>query len=156
MQLKTFDGNPRRYLLKTFRTSFVTEAGAPDPSVHNAVEAVAVARAILASLDADQEHFILLALNTKNRVYGFKTVHTGGTSQSIVDRRLVMSAALRLDAVKFIIVHNHPSGNSAPSAEDRHTTETLKEAGKILACPLLDHIIIGENEHFSFADAGYI
>lgn len=154
--MKTPTDNPRRYSLKTFRTTFVTEAGAPDPRLSNSRDVVNIVRDILGQLDANQEHFILLALNTKNRVYGFKVIHSGGMAQSIVDARLVMGAALKLEAASMIIAHNHPSGEPNPSMEDRGVTARLMSASKIMGIKFLDHVIIGDEDYFSFSDAGLL
>ena len=156
MRLVTYSGNPRRYSLKTFRTSFVVEEGPEDPHVKNSDEAAWVAKAIFETLDANQEHFIVLALNTKNAVFGYKVLFSGGMAISIVDIKLVMTAALKLEAAAFIVAHNHPSGDPTPSREDMDITHRLFAAGKLLSIKFLDHVIIGENHTYSFADNGRI
>lgn len=152
----TTNENPRRYSLKTFRTTFVVEEGAPDPAINNSREMFHLAQTILSTLDADQEHFIVLALNTKNRVYGYKNLHTGGTQSAVVDVRLVAKTAIALEATSIAIIHNHPSGVPTPSAEDRAITSRIYKGMQILGMRLLDHIIVGDNDYFSFADAGIL
>jgi DNA repair protein RadC len=155
MNLTSFEGNPRRYSLKTIKTSFVVEDGPPDPQVSSASDAIRIGRAIMDTLDANQEHFLLLALNTKNKVYGYKVLFTGGVSASTVDIKIVMRTALFLEAVSFIVFHNHPSGNPYPSQEDVSVTHRLTEAGKLLSIRLLDHIILGEGGMYhSFQESG--
>jgi hypothetical protein len=91
-----------------------------------------IARSIYGTLDADKEHFALLTLNNKNRVNGFKVVSTGSVTASIVHPREVWRAALHLCAAAVIFVHNHPSGDPAPSQEDQEITRRLKETGDML------------------------
>ena len=148
--------NPiRKYRFETYKVSLVIEDG-PSPQISNSRDLAAFARALLDTMDANQEHFIILAMDTKNKVVGFKKLHSGGISSSIVDPNLVFRAALALDANSICAVHNHPSGNPLPSSEDRAITERLHKGGMILKIKLLDHIIIGTDDYYSFADAGFL
>jgi DNA repair protein RadC len=104
--------------------------------------------------DATQEMFLLLALNTKNRVTREVTVSMGTLNSSIVHPRDVFKHALREAAAAVIFVHNHPSGDPAPSAEDRALTRRLVEAGKLLNIRVLDHVIVGARHAYSFAEQG--
>src|SRR5687767_219907 len=98
------------YRLKTFNVTFVSEPGQSPANhrVRDADDLDYVARAILQGLDADKEHFILLALNNKNRVNGFKVVATGCLTSTIIHPREVYTAALNLTAAAIAFVHNHP------------------------------------------------
>jgi len=118
--------------------------------------AVNIIRGIFSDLDADQEHFVILALNKANQINGFKVVHSGGLSQSLVDPATVFRFALLFGASAIIAVHNHPSGRTEPSQEDRAITNKLTECGKILGVILLDHIIVASGGHFSFREAGIL
>src|SRR5215467_4460928 len=129
------------YWLKTFRVQFVAEpvdfpAGSPCRSSEDVKR---VARAIYQTLDADKEHFLLLAMNNKNRVNGFKVVSTGSLTASLVHPREVWRAALHLCAAAVIFVHNHP----APSQEDQEITRRLKQRGDMLGIRVLDHVVLG-------------
>lgn len=93
---------------------------------------------------ADREHFIVLMLNTKNRVIGINTVSIGSLNASIVHPRECFKAAIIHNAHSIILVHNHPSGDPTPSREDIDITRRLAEAGKILGIEVLDHVIIGD------------
>ncbi|HEY6368157.1 MAG TPA: JAB domain-containing protein [Candidatus Binatia bacterium] len=106
-----------------------------------------MARSIYQRLDADKEHFLLLTLNNKNRVNGFKVVSTGSLTASLVHPREVWRAALHLCAAAVIFVHNHPSGEPTPSQEDQEITRRLKETGDILGIRVLDHVV---QRFFSF------
>jgi DNA repair protein RadC len=117
-------------------------------------DAAAVARAIYDSLDADKEHFVVLALNQKHRLIGYKHVSTGTLTSSLVHPREVFTVALELRAAALIFVHNHPSGDSFPSQEDLEITRRLKSCGEILGFRILDHIILGRSQIYSFSDRG--
>lgn len=90
---------------------------------------------------------MLLTLNNKNRVNGFKVVSTGSLTASLVHPREVWRAALHLCAAAVIFVHNHPSGEPTPSQEDQEITRRLKETGDILGIRVLDHVV---QRFFSF------
>ena len=115
-----------------------------------------VARAIYAGLDADKEHFLLLVINNKNRINGFKVISTGSLTASLVHPREVWRAALHLCAAAVIFVHNHPSGDPAPSQEDTEITRRLKETGDMLGIRELDHVVLGQERFFSFSDRGLL
>lgn len=107
--------------------------------------------------DEKREHFCCVLLDTKNQVMNWLTVHIGTVSSSVVGVREFFRPALQQGATSVIAVHNHPSGNPAPSQEDIEVTRALAEAGKILEVPLLDHVIIGTTEDFvSLHRLGYI
>ncbi len=103
----------------------------------------------------DREVFAVVTLDAKNRMIGIHTAAVGSLSSSIVLPRDVLKVAVLQSAASIICCHDHPSGDSAPSREDRECTERLAAAAKILGIRLLDHIVFGE-EYFSFADAGLI
>ena len=115
-----------------------------------------MARVIYATLDADKEHFVLLVMNNKNRVNGFKVISTGSLTASLVHPREVWRSALHLCAAAVVFVHNHPSGDPAPSPEDIDTTRRLKETGDLLGIRVLDHLVLGEQRCFSFSDRGLL
>lgn len=103
-----------------------------------------------------QEEVKLILLNRSNKVLGIYSLATGGITSCVVDVRLILSVALKTLATGLIIVHNHPSGNINPSADDRKITEQLKSACKIMGIQLLDHLIITKEDYFSFADEGIL
>lgn len=157
-----FDGMPHeiRYTLQTFvvrdphdTKSAVYRNGTP---LRDSNSTAAYARGIYEQLDADKEHFVLLALNNKNRVIGFKVISTGTLTASLVHPREVFRAALFLDAAALIFVHNHPSGDPAPSTEDLDITRRLKEIADVMGLRVLDHIILGHERFASFSDKGLL
>ena len=105
--------------------------------------------------DLEQEHFVVLLLNSKNIVTKQAWVYKGTLNSSIIHPREVFNIAIRESSNSIIVVHNHPSGDVTPSKEDITTTYRLKECGDILGINLLDHIIIGDNKFTSLVEAGY-
>jgi DNA repair protein RadC len=103
-----------------------------------------------------QEHFVCLYLNTKNQVIHKQTIFIGSLNASIVHPREVFREALKRSAASIIALHNHPSGDPAPSREDIEVTKRLSECGKIIGIDLLDHLIIGENKFVSLKEKGYL
>jgi DNA repair protein RadC len=103
-----------------------------------------------------QEHFVCLYLNTKNQVLHRQTIFIGSLNASIVHPREVYKEAFRRSAASVICIHNHPSGDPAPSREDIEVTKRLVECGKILGIELLDHLIIGEHKYVSLKEKGYV
>jgi DNA repair protein RadC len=103
-----------------------------------------------------QEHFVCLYLNTKNQVIHKQTVFIGSLNASIVHPREVFKEGLKRSAASIIALHNHPSGDPAPSREDIEVTKRLVECGKIIGIELLDHLIIGENKFVSLKEKGYL
>jgi DNA repair protein RadC len=91
---------------------------------------------------SQQEQFMVVFLNTKNHIIGYKILYMGGLDRSIVHPREVYKEALKVSAARIIAVHNHPSGDVSPSENDRLVTKVLEEAGDTMGIPLLDHLIV--------------
>lgn len=131
------------------------------PSQRPQVNSSASAYEILkAGWDPDKiefiEQFKVLLLSRSNRVLGQYELSTGGTAGTVVDLRLIFAAALKANASGIIMAHNHPSGTLAASQADRDITKKVREAGRILEIPLLDHLIITIEGYYSFADQGML
>ena len=103
-----------------------------------------------------KEHFCAAYLNSKNRVLCTRTIHIGTINTSLVGMREVFREAIKEGAASLIAVHNHPSGDPNPSAQDISITHKLKESGKLLGVPLLDHVIIGRQCYYSFQEKGFL
>ncbi len=101
-----------------------------------------------------KENFMVAVLNTKNCIIGLETVSVGTLNSSLAHPREVFRIAISKCANAIILVHNHPSGDPLPSNEDKRVTRQMWDAGKILNIGVLDHIIVGGENYFSFADAG--
>lgn len=106
--------------------------------------------------DLKREIFKVLFLNRKNELILDQDLFFGTLTGSAVYPREIMASALEYKAAGLVFVHNHPSGDPAPSAEDQRLTKDLIWAAKLLTIQVLDHIIIGHNTYFSFADQGLI
>lgn len=103
---------------------------------------------------ACQEEFIVLYVNRANVPLGIYKAAKGGISSTTADVRLIMSVALKAMASGIIISHNHPSGNVKPSLSDDAITQKMRDAGKLLEIPVLDHIIVAPHHgYFSYVDA---
>lgn len=97
----------------------------------------------------DQEHFLVVFLNTKNHILGYRVLFRGGLDRSIVHPREIFKYAVSYSAARIIVVHNHPSGDVTPSANDYQVTQVIEEAGATMGIPLLDHIIISSSGYTS-------
>lgn len=107
-------------------------------------------------VDQNKEHFWAMGLNTKNRVLYLELVSLGTLTEGLIHPREVFKSAILKSACSLIFCHNHPSGESSPSGEDITTTQVLKKGGKVLGFKILDHIILGKNDVFSFAKEGML
>ncbi len=106
--------------------------------------------------DESYEQFWILLLNRANKIIEKHCVSEGGLTGTVADPRKIFKRALEKNACAMVLCHNHPSGNIQPSDADTKLTKKLKEAGKLLDIDVLDHIIIGNEKFFSFADEGLI
>jgi DNA repair protein RadC len=106
--------------------------------------------------DRVRERFLVLWLNSANRVTGFEIISEGILNSSIVHSREIFRGAIVATAAAVIIAHNHPSESAEPSAEDIQITKQVVEAGKIIGIPVHDHIIFAGNTYTSLAESGLI
>ncbi len=106
----------------------------------------------------DREQFCVLLLNTKNKMIGLNIVSTGCLSSATVHPREVLKPAILANAGAMVLCHNHPSGDTSPSSEDRAITKRIILASSFVGITVHDHIIINmeDDEFFSFADEGLI
>lgn len=102
----------------------------------------------------EQEVFACVFLNNQNQVLAFEEIFKGTLSEVNVYPREVIKRCLAHNAAKIILAHNHPSGNPTPSRADRELTRVLQESLNLLEIKLLDHIVVGQKECFSFLEAG--
>lgn len=104
----------------------------------------------------EQEEFLVILLNAKNRVIHVETVSRGTLTASLVHPREIFKSAIRRSAHAMILAHNHPSGDPAPSREDREVTQRLIHAGKLLGIEVLDHVVVGRGRYVSFRERGLV
>ncbi len=102
-----------------------------------------------------KEYFVVMYLNQANKVIGVQKLSIGGLTSAVADVRLLFGTALKILATGIVISHNHPSGNTKPSLQDRNITKQISEAGRLLDIKLLDHLIITpDDQYISMADNG--
>lgn len=108
-----------------------------------------VANLLLADMAVlDQEHLRILLLNTRNEVLGIQEIYVGNVNSSVVRAAEVFRPAVQANAPSIIVVHNHPSGDPAPSSQDVDITNELISTGKLLGIELLDHVVLGRGNRF--------
>lgn len=107
-------------------------------------------------MDLSHEQFWVLLLNRANEVIRPFQVSIGGVAGTVADPKIIFKSAIEYLASAIILVHNHPSGNLTPSQADKDLTKKVKEAGRLLDIPILDHLIFGDNGYYSFADQGIL
>ena len=106
--------------------------------------------------DLKTEIFKVMYLDSSNRIIDISDAAIGTVNQAMPIVREIIHSALQKFAVSIICAHNHPSANINPSTQDKKFTRELREAGKLMEIKVLDHVIIGDNEFFSFADEGIL
>jgi DNA repair protein radc len=106
--------------------------------------------------DKPYEEFWVLLLNRSNKVLRKVCIGEGGMSGTVVDPKKIFKIAIENNAACIILCHNHPSGNLKPSDSDIKLTKKIKEAGNNLDISVLDHVIIGDEKYYSFADEGIL
>jgi DNA repair protein RadC len=148
-------GAPRLYRIPRYSVRLVREGSYPaqDRTIRNSHTAAAILGPLVDGLD--REHFVACGLDAKHRIIGVNLVAVGSLSLAIVHPREVFKPAVLMSAAALLVAHNHPSGDSSPSLEDRALTARLRQAGEVLGITLLDHVILGESQHYSFADHGW-
>ena len=143
------------YRLPRYRITLVCEETLSGPleAIHTSIAAALLLRPCFEGLD--REHFLVCGLDAKHRIIGINIVSVGSLTLAIVHPREVFKPLILMHAAAFICAHNHPSSDPTPSPEDRVLTQRLRHGAELLGITLLDHIVLGENRHFSFADQGW-
>jgi DNA repair protein RadC len=116
--------------------------------VHALDVALALVRDVLAGLDPDQEHWVMLVLDTANHAEGYKIIGSGAQDRVDVDCAQVFRSALLLGARSIVVAHNQPRGQLAASLRDMRLTTLLAFSGKVLDIPVLDHLILGQHTSY--------
>jgi DNA repair protein RadC len=118
--------------------------------VNSPGEVVNFARAKLGS--EKNEVFLIIYVNARNRMEGFEIMNEGTVDYVVIYPRKIIKQALKYNATRLIVIHNHPSGECDPSAADIRLTESLKKAANVMDILLLDHIVVGGSRYFSFKE----
>lgn len=103
-----------------------------------------------------QEQLVLCMFDSKCRLMADEVISKGSVNSSIVPPREIFMLALQKCAVHIVLLHNHPSGVSAPSGEDDEVTRRIAECGQMIGIPLSDHIIIGDHNYYSYRESGLL
>ena len=144
-----------RYGVPRYRVTLVREgraipAGGP---IQASDRAALLLRPLFAGLDREQ--FLICGLDAKHGLIGINIVSTGSLTLAIVHPREVFKPLILMNAGAWLCAHNHPSGDTTPSPEDRVLTKRLRDAGELFGIPLLDHLILADERYYSFADQGW-
>ena len=143
------------YRAPRYRVTLVSEEVgliASEP-ISTSIAAAALLRPCFEGLDREQ--FVVCGLDAKHRVIGINLVSIGSLTLAIVHPREVFKPLILMNAAACLCVHNHPSSDPTPSQEDRVLTQRLRQAAELLGITLLDHLVLGEDRHYSFADHGW-
>jgi len=147
--LQTLSDNTIREL---YKSRFTKKRG---ERLQSSAVAAEHARAFLATLTSDQEHFCCVFLDAQNQIISTELMSSGGISSAAVFPRVIIKRMLDLESTSLICFHNHPSGETKPSQSDKALTKKLDTALKSIDCQLLDHLVIGDG-YLSFCDEGLL
>lgn len=103
-----------------------------------------------------KEYFKVLFLNQASQVLGYTLISEGGITDTSVDVRVILQAALLTNSVALVLAHNHPSGSLKPSQQDIEITKQVKRAAKLMRIEVFDHLILTDEGYYSFADEGQL
>ena len=117
------------------------------------MSAVQAIRTMIA--DEARENVVVLALNARRTITGAQVVSSGTLTQGLAHPREIFRMAIQLNAAAIIVGHNHPSGDPSPSPDDHALTRRLRESAEILGIPLVDHVIVGQDSFYSYAEHGW-
>ena len=141
-------------LIKELCTEYMAEKLKSRDLLSSPGAVVDFARMKLAALP--HEDFMVIFLNVKNEIITYVTIHEGTVDRAVVYPRKIIESALAHHAVGLILIHNHPSGHPEPSAEDKAITNAIASACRPMDIRVLDHVVIGRNGYFSFAEEGLL
>jgi DNA repair protein RadC len=122
--------------------------------IRSASDVATFVRSILT--DNSREHFIAMFLDAMHQVAAYSVVSIGTANSAPVTPREVYQRAIVAGAIAIAVAHNHPSGSPLPSDEDHKVTKRLFESGVLLGIKLLDHVVVTDNEHYSFSENGVL
>jgi len=106
--------------------------------------------------DLSHEEFYAVYVNRNNKIISVRQISKGGLTGTVADGKVIFQKALEAKATGIVLAHNHPSGASDPSPADMHLTKSLQKFGTMIDLQILDHLIITDNNYFSFADEGIL
>lgn len=136
------------------RRTLAARAARKAETVSTPEDVVRLVRPLL--VGRDREHFLALALNTKNRLLRIIEVSVGSLNTSIVHPRELFREAVAVSAASVVICHGHPSNDPTPSSADLQLTRRLAKAGEVLGIEVIDHVILGGDAHVSLRQMGVL
>lgn len=147
----------KSYTWRRVHVSLVRER-APEPyeakrAMRSGADAASLLRAFLG--DDPRERFVAIYLDIRNVVLGIHEVSVGTAGGAMVHPREVFGPAMTLAASAVVVAHNHPSGDPTPSSEDKTVTDRLRSVGELVGIQLLDHVVMGTERFYSFADESF-
>ncbi len=119
-------------------------------AIKEAIDAAAFVRSVLT--DNSREHCIALYLDASHHIASYSVISIGGANSAFIAPREVFQRAVLIGAISIILAHNHPSGSLEPSYQDREITRRMKDAGGIMAIPILDHVIVTDQGSLSLRE----
>lgn len=147
-------------ILNTYKLQLIKENGKSYPAHDRTLDSPSKVANLLFDLDVDKEPIetlYLLLFDARLRLIGLSRLSTGTATMSIVDPKAILQTALLSNAVGIMLAHNHPSGDCAPSLEDRHATDKVKQVCDLVGIHFHDHLIIGhDGQYFSFSSYGML
>jgi DNA repair protein RadC len=150
----------KKYSIESFKIKYMAEKPLQTKKelLTNPERVISTFRSLVSEFDGgiSVEHFGVFFLNTQNELIGFKMFNTGTVDQVAVYPRMIVHTSLMIGASGMILAHNHPSGYSDPSENDKQLTRLMKEAGRLFDIRVLDHIIVSANSYFSFLEKGIL
>lgn len=145
------------HVIKKYQVELVRESSKKyevDRKVNSPEKAYQAFEVIFNLSSRPAESFVLLGLDAKLGIVGAFEVSTGAINYAVADARAIFQRLFLCNAHSFMVAHNHPSGDCQPSMEDNRLTLNLKGAGKLLGIELREHIVIGDDSYYSYAEEG--
>lgn len=149
----------QQYTFPTVQLRYVYEVDPTElPTIRNSSDAVKqVIWHMFEPFVCHHEEFHVILMNSQNRIVGYYPMSMGGLSNTAVDVRMILQAAILANCSAIIVVHNHPTGALSPSEADRKVTKKIQQACEVMDIRLLDHLIVTPNKsYFSFDEHGLL
>lgn len=153
--MKAYRGKGARLIVDVVREPSPTELDNAAP-MRMASDVASLFRWLqdLGKIPREREAFVVVALNARHKPIAWHVVSIGTMLGTSVHPREVFRPMLVAGATAVVVAHNHPSGDPRPSAEDADVTTRLRDAGDLLGITVLDHVVVGDGRHYSFAEGG--